>query len=69
MYRSINLTEFDSENKSNLIIYRSSSTINISNNYIIPSGVKVIFDAPNVNISPEFYCPIGASFEIKQTGC
>ena len=63
------LTDFPADNKSNLIMYKAGSSIRVSGNYVIPTGVHVIFDAPDVVLEKGFLCPRGASFEIRNEGC
>lgn len=65
----INLSTFPANNVSNLIIYKAAKEIVVSNNFIIPSGVHVVFDAPKVVLAPGFSCQIGASFETRHEGC
>lgn len=65
---TINITSFDFSNQSNLHYYRANQTINVDN-YVIPVGTHVIFDAPNVNLGTNFICPLGATFEIRNKGC
>lgn len=66
--QTLNLTSFPSDNQSNMIMYKARQAIHVSSNYIIPVGVHVIFDAPEVVLDNGFICPIGASFEIR-IGC
>ena len=66
---SIMLNCFDNLNHSNVQYYRAKTNITVENAYIVPSGIKVILDAPQVCINPSFVCPIGASFEIRNKGC
>ena len=63
------LTTFPQNNESNLVLFRAANSITVSQNFIIPANVHVVFDAPTVTISPEFTCPVGASFEIRNEGC
>ena len=66
---SIYLSTYDTSNSSNIQIYRASNLITVGNNYQIPVGKHVIIDAPKVNISPYFKCPLGASIEVRNNGC
>ena len=66
---TISLLSYDATNLSNIQIFRASSLINVGSNYQIPIGKQIILDAPNVNISPYFNCPLGSSIEIRINGC
>lgn len=50
-------------------MYKAGEKITVSGNYIIPQGVHVIFDAPQVIFGDNFSCPLGASFETRNEGC
>ena len=63
------LTTFPQDNESNLVLFRAANSITVSQNFIIPANVHVVFDAPTVTINPQFTCPVGASFEIRNEGC
>jgi len=63
------LTTFPIDNFSNLIMYKARNLINVSGNFVIPQGVHVIFDAPQVVFEENFSCPLGASFETRSEGC
>ncbi|MBR2236650.1 MAG: hypothetical protein IJ887_02070 [Prevotella sp.] len=63
------LTAFPQANQSNLVLFRAANSITVSQNFIIPANVHVVFDAPTVIINPQFICPVGASFEIRNEGC
>ena len=63
------LTHFPYDNSSNLILYEAGNKITVSENFVIPQGVHVIFDAPEVVFEDTFSCPIGASFETRSEGC
>ena len=63
------LTAFPQDNQSNLVLFRAANSITVSQNFIIPANVHVVFDAPTVTINPQFICPVGASFEIRNEGC
>lgn len=63
------LTHFPYDNSSNLILYKAGNKITVSENFVIPQGVHVIFDAPEVVFEDTFSCPIGASFETRSEGC
>lgn len=66
---TIVLNSYDSANQSNVQIYRASSNIVIGDNYQIPTGKKIILDAPIVLLNPKFSCPLGAYLEVKNEGC
>lgn len=63
------LTFFPSDNHSNFVLFKAGNSITVSNTFTIPQGVHVVFDAPQVNFSNGFSCPIGASFETRNEGC
>ena len=63
------LTTFPTNNSSNLIIYKAAQSISVSGNFVIPQGVHVVFDAPQVSFDDTFYCPLGATFETRSEGC
>ena len=63
------LTSFPQGDSSNLVLFRAANSITVSQNFVIPANVHVVFDAPTVTINPEFTCPVGASFEIRNEGC
>lgn len=65
----LTLTSFPPNDSSNLILFKAGNSITISNSFVIPSGVHVIFDAPNVIFANGFTCPEGASFETRNEGC
>ena len=62
---NLSLTSFPSNNTSNLVLYRAGNKITVSGNFVIPEGVHVIFDAPQVIFDSTFTCPLGASFETR----
>ena len=66
---SLSLATYPSKNHSNLVLYRASETIHVGSGFTIPSGVHVVFDAPEVIFEPGFSCPSGASFETRSEGC
>ena len=66
---NLSLTTFPSNNSSNLILYKAGNKITISGSFVIPQGVHVIFDAPQVVFEGTFSCPLGASFETRSEGC
>ena len=66
---NLQLTYFPSNNQSNLIMYKAESSIHVSGSFVIPQGVHVIFDAPEVILDSSFNCPVGASFETRSEGC
>ena len=57
------------ENSSNLVLFRAGRSITVSGNFVIPSGVHVVFDAPKVSFESGFVCPPGATFETRSEGC
>lgn len=63
------LTSYPIDNMSNLVMFKASESINVSSNFIIPQGVHVIFDAPQIIFDTGFSCPTGASFETRNEGC
>lgn len=66
---NLSLTTFPSNNTSNLVLFRAGNKITVSGNFVIPQGVHVIFDAPQVIFDSTFTCPLGASFETRSEGC
>ena len=66
---NLTLTTFPSNDHSNLVLFKAGSSIHISENFVIPDGVHVIFDAPVVTFANGFSCPLGASFETRNEGC
>ena len=54
---------------SNLIMFKAGETIHVSGDFVIPQGVHVIFDAPQIFFDAGFECPVGASFETRHEGC
>ena len=66
---NLSLTTFPSNNTSNLIMYKAGNKITVSGSFVIPQGVHVIFDAPQVVFEGNFSCPLGASFETRNEGC
>lgn len=66
---NLSLTTFPYDNVSNLILYKAGNKITVSGSFVIPQGVHVIFDAPQVVFEPTFTCPVGASFETRNEGC
>lgn len=66
---NLTLTSFPSNDYSNLVLFKAGSSITISENFEIPPGVHVIFDAPVVTFANGFSCPMGASFETRNEGC
>lgn len=66
---NLTLTTFPSNDHSNLVLFKAGSCIHISENFVIPVGVHVIFDAPVVTFANGFSCPLGASFETRNEGC
>lgn len=67
--RDLVLNYFPADNHSNHILYKAENSITITSNFIIPEGVHVVFDAPNVVFELGFSCPVGASFETRNEGC
>lgn len=66
---NLSLTVFPSNNTSNLVIYKAGNKITVSGGFVIPQGVHVVFDAPEVVFDGTFTCPSGASFETRHEGC
>ena len=66
---TITINMYDTTNQSNVQIYRASNQITIGNNYQLPTGKKLILDAPTVLLNPMFSCPLGSSIEVKNEGC
>lgn len=66
---TITLNSYDTNNQSNVQIYRASSNIIIGDYYQIPTGREIILDAPTVLLNPMFICPLGASIDVKKEGC
>ena len=66
---NLSLATFPSNNSSNLIIYKAGNKITVSGSFVIPQGVHVIFDAPQVVFEENFTCSSGASFETRSEGC
>ncbi len=66
---NLSVTSFPSNNTSNLVIYKAGNKITVSGNFVIPQGVHVVFDAPQVEFEGTFYCPLGASYETRDEGC
>jgi len=64
----ITLNSFDFLNplSHRYIIAKNSIT---ANNYVIPSGKQVIFNAKEVSLNADFECPVGSTFEIATEGC
>lgn len=65
----LELTSFPQDDNSNLILMKAGSTITTSQSFIIPQGVEVILDAPEVTIGSTFYCPLGSTLELRTEGC
>lgn len=63
------LTQYPDNNHSNLVMWKAESNIVVESTFVIPQGVHVILDAPNVIFKSGFSCPIGASFETRNEGC
>lgn len=64
----ITLNGFDNSNPASHRYIVAKDKI-IVNNYVIPSGIHVIFNAPEVDLSSGFECQFGGSFEIINEGC
>jgi len=64
----ITLNSFDISNTAShrYIIAKDKITVN---NYVIPAGKHVIFNAKEVELNPGFECQLGGSFEIINEGC
>lgn len=65
----LRLNEFDNSSPSKLHYYRAKQCIEVGNNYVIPAGKYVIFDAPEIRLLPGFQCSAGAHFETYSDGC
>lgn len=63
------LTVFPQNNHSNYILYKAGRSITVTNKYVIPLGVHIVFDAPSIVFEGEFECPKGATFETRNEGC
>lgn len=63
------LSSYPANDHSNLLLIKAGNSITVQNSFIIPVGVHVIFDAPNITFESGFSCPIGASFETRNEGC
>ena len=66
---NLSLSVFPQNDTSNLIMNKAANSIALSGNYVIPQGVHVIEDAPQIVIHGSFKCPVGASFETRNEGC
>ena len=66
---NLTLSSYPSDNNSNLIMFKAEQSITVNSGFVIPSGVHVIFDAPQIYFSPGFSCQSGASFETRSEGC
>jgi len=64
----ITLNSFDISNtvSHRYIISKNSIT---ANNYVIPTGKSIIFNASEVSLNAGFECPVGSTFEISNEGC
>jgi hypothetical protein len=47
---------------------KAGNKITVSGGFVIPQGVHVVFDAPEVVFDGTFTCPSGASFETRHEG-
>ena len=63
------LESFPQNNHSNHILYKAGNSVTVTNKFVIPIGVHVIFDAPSIVIEEGFVCPKGATFETRNEGC
>ena len=64
----ITLNSFDTSNTASHRYIVAKEKI-IVNNYVIPSGKHVIFNAKEVELNDGFECQLGGSFEIINEGC
>ena len=64
----ITLNSFDTSNTASYRYIIAKDKI-IVNNYVIPSGKHVIFNAKEVELNSGFECQLGGSFEIVNEGC
>ncbi len=65
----LNLTNYPTDDNSNLILFKAAEKIKVSGNFVIPSGKHLIFDAPIVEFDSSFSCPAGSSIETRNEGC
>lgn len=63
------LTSFPQNNHSNYILYKAGNSITVTNKFVVPVGVHIVFDAPSILFEQGFECPKGASFETRNEGC
>lgn len=54
----LTLDSFPSENRSNLLMFKAANSIHVSDNFVIPQGVHVIFDAPKLHLVHAFHAPL-----------
>ena len=64
----ITLNSFDTSNPTSHRYIVAKDKI-IVNNYVIPAGKHVIFNAKEVELNSGFECQLGGSFEIMSEGC
>ena len=67
--QNLQLSAYPSTNSSNLVMFKAGQSITVTNNFVIPQGVHVIFDAPSVIFEDGFVCPLGATMETRSEGC
>ena len=65
---NITLNAFDTTNPASTHHYIAKDAITV-NNYVIPAGKHVIFNAKEVILGPGFECKLGGTFEIINEGC
>lgn len=63
------LTTYPANDTSNLVLFKAGNSITVSGEFVIPVGVHVIFDAPQIIFEDGFSCPLGATFETRNEGC
>lgn len=63
------LTSFPQNNHSNHILFKAGHRIKVTNKFVIPAGVHIVFDAPTIVFEDGFICPKGATFETRNEGC
>lgn len=51
------------------VTYKAAHKIIVQENFQIPNGMHVIFDAPEIDFAPNFICTMGGTFETRGDGC
>ena len=54
---------------SDVIVYHAARRIIVLDDFHIPLGTHVIFDAPEIDFAPNFTCINGGTFETRDDGC